>query len=217
MKNIVKGLLVLIFLSSMIIEAKEPRLDKGEKNFNPGTEKSDYNLDWNVNFLTLLSMYTKPYNEKKLSYKESVKEVHRRFWSDYPSFSIGNRDTTDIKMTKNAYYLMNVLLQQKYFWKYKYTDKGKTEYKVIGLLFKDNSKHLKAIETLDEVKSMLGDIDTPSELFLWIYASTLESKGVYSYKKIGNLYRVRYVFTNTSYFKYYDKNGHIVKTEILKR
>ena len=226
MKKLKKVILLLIWLVLSLgfsLEAKELELEKGEKYFNIGDKKSDYHLAWNVCYFELLEMETLPTNGNHLTYRETEKEIGTRYWANYPSFGFGGTGWEDPKMIKDAYYLMNVLLKEKYFWTYtfhqdgraSYENDGKTFYKLIGLLFKlEGDTRMKAIETLDEVKQMLGDIDTPSELLLWIYASTKTVDDVVSYKKIEEGYSVRYRYphTNKYYFQFYNSKGKIVKS-----
>lgn len=218
-----KILVGLFFFFSLFLCAKALELEKGEKYFNTGDKKSDYHLAWNVRYFELLEMETLPTNGNHLIYKETEKEIGTRYWANYPSFGFGGTGWEDPKMIKDAYYLMNVLLKEKYFWTYKfhqdgrvsYENDGKTFYRLIGLLFKlEGDTRMKAIETLDEVKQMLGDIDTPSELLLWIYASTKTVDDIVSYKKIGDGYRVRYRYPhqNKYYFQFYNHQGKIVKS-----
>lgn len=210
--------MILLYMTVLCANPLEPKLDKGEKRFSIGSEPLVYHMAWKVTFLDLLEMETKVYTGKPLQYKESLKEVQTRFWSGYPSLSFGDISQNRETMSKNAYTLMNILLKQDYFWKVPVIrDDGKVFYRLTGIIFKDSREHLKAIETLDDIKEMLGDLDTSDELFLWIYATEKSIKGLYSYKKIGQLYRVRFVYASVEFFRFYDAQGYVVDTEILRR
>ena len=200
-------LFVLMFLTSLTLEAKmsKVKLEKDEKRFKVYYKYAlkDFNLAWKVNAFQVIYEYTLPYDGKVFKFPEKLKFSR--------ILKVGDIEDTR-KNNKDSIWLINAILKKKeYFWKE--ASGPENIYKVTTLMFMDESKRFKAIETLQEIKEMLGPIDTEGELFLWIYATTKNLYAMYSYKKVGDLYRVRFTYTDGIHFKYYDQNGDMVKTE----
>ena len=118
-------------------------------------------------------------------------------------------------------WLKEAIIRDGYFWQYTISENPTmpdiTTY--ISLRFIDEDSRLKAIETRQDIKDILGDIDTPAELSLWLYANHFlaKYKFIYSYKKINDLYRVRFYedrywqCLTLEYFVYYNDKGVEVK------
>jgi len=190
-----------------------PLLSKGEKRFKSFKLNNwrDFNLGWRVNYFDVVTFSTKPYNGKKFKLPKNAKLKEL--------FHIGQ--SRDIFGNNYAKYLAKAIMKPKYFWKYAHPLLH--DYTFYSLRFIDAKDNiLKAIETLEELKQFLGDIDTPAELNLWIMASE-KFKRAYSYKKIGNLYRVRFFDSDLGgcyfheYFYYYNKNGKVIKKQEIKK
>ncbi len=205
MKSIIV-LFVVVLITSLTLEAKmaKVKLEKDEKKFQVYYKYAlkDFNLTWQVNAFHVIYEYTLPYDGKVFKFPEKLKFSR--------ILKVGDIQDTR-KNNKDSIWLINAILKkEKYFWKE--TSGSEKIYKVTSLMFMDESKRFKAIETLQEIKEMLGPIDTEGELFLWIYATTKKYYNIYSYKKFGDLYRIRFS-SDVMPFKYYNQNGDIVKTE----
>ncbi len=205
MKSII-FLFVVMFVTSLTLEANmsKVKLEKNEKRFKVYYKYAlkDFNLAWKVNAFQVVYEYTLPYDGKVFKFPEKLKFSR--------ILKVGDIQDTR-RENKDSIWLINAILKkEEYFWKE--TSGSEKIYKVTSLMFIDESKRFKAIETLQEIKEMLGPIDTEGELFLWIYATTKKYYNIYSYKKFGDLYRVRFS-NDVMPFKYYNQNGDIVKTE----
>lgn len=116
-------------------------------------------------------------------------------------------------------WLVNALLKKEYFWKEMLMPPGSAYGFTMLRFLEAGDKRFKAVSELQDINDMLGSIDTEAELHLWLLAK--KEYHPYSYKKEGKLYKVRFSSRSldcyyVEYFKYYDKNGKVVKEKKLK-
>ena len=124
--------------------------------------------------------------------------------------------------TKSFIWLSKALLKSDYFWKETHPLVEDHTFTSLRYLKKSNNR-FNAIETLQEINDLLGNIDTVAELHLWLYASERNGYEAYSYKKIGKLYRVRFRTAPSTLgcyyeerFQYYNSHGDRVKNKKIK-
>ena len=213
--------LILLFhvCSITLLAQKEyiPILDKHETKFRDSLEYQleDFNFAWDIVYFELLGYDVEM--DKKDTYRldEEVR-FHTVFQSTSKHFSIADK--------KQRRWLAGAVMIPSYFWQLEVPPFPIYSFKILIFKGKQGEKgNLKAIETRDEIRQMLGEIDTEAELLLWLYSSSSYRQRAYSYKKIDDLYRVRFLdfFSPTcsyhEYFKYYDREGSLKKTEEIKR
>jgi len=213
--KIFKIVLLLWLILGICVEAKEkhhrPVLEKGEKRFKANIDYRlrDFNFAKKIKYFDVISYCLIPKtNERKLVPCEQSYDsvIYRADPSVHKKLSKGQKRGLDrLKMA---------IVKKGYFWRaYNVPD---ISYTYTILRFLDETSGVKAIETLDDIANMMGKIDTPAEMYLWLYA---EGKHYYahSYKKVGNLHRVRFAkddylkCRDIEYFTYYDEKGDEVK------
>lgn len=192
-----------------------PKLDKGEKKFKniKSYRGNDFHLGWEVDYFDVVSFNTRPSDGKTFLLPQG-----KAFFIE--TFHVGK--ATKKLDERSQQYLAKAILKPTYFWKF--PQPLLNDYTFYTLRFVDaKDEKLKAIETLDEVKQFLGNIDTEAEILLWILASDHPRRGSYSYKKVGKNYRVRFLDSDMGecyfheYFRYYDENGKVVKEKTLRK
>ena len=216
-----KFVLLILVKVSIGSEAKEkshfPRLQKGEKRFKKSQEYrlKDFNFVRKIKYFDVVSYAV----DEDATGKPKV-------WSNNFGTVIYQADPSlsakFSKKQKDALaWLKEAIIRDGYFWQYTISENPTipdiTTY--ISLRFIDEDSRLKAIETRQDIKDILGDIDTPAELSLWLYANHFlaKYKFIYSYKKINDLYRVRFYedrywqCLTLEYFVYYNDKGVEVK------
>ena len=212
MKSIINGILLLLLASSMQLEAQEGfpkvRLEKGEKKFKSLKKYrlKDFHLTQNIAYMDVVKYGV----TKKWKLQEKGKFRYVMKMGTIPPKK---------NSTKSFIWLSKALLKPNYFWKETHPLVWDHTFTSLRYLKKSNNR-FNAVETLHDIKDLLGDIDTVAELHLWLYASEYEP---YSYKKIGKLYRVRFRTPESSLgcyyeerFQYYNSNGDRVKNKKIK-
>lgn len=210
----------MILLSALLImglsadnSSYQPTLDKNEKLFKEplAYTLNDFNLAWKVNYFEVVWYDTAPSDGKTFELFDKT--------TFHPIFQTAQRAMSK-QEKKDLLWLSKAILTEKYFWKH--LVHPAPFYVFHSLRFLDEEQRFKAIETVQDVKEMLGEIDTPAELFLWIYLSKYSDTRAYSYKESHGLIRVRFLDNLTfscayrEYFKYYDKQGKVIKEEAIK-
>ena len=199
---------------SVSSEAKEkhrkPMLDKGEKRFKASTNfrLKDFNFTKKITYFDVVSYCLVPNKKTKLTPCEQTYDsiICRADPSTYA--------TLTKKQKKGLVWLKTAIAKKDYFWKeHNVPD---ISYTYTSLRFIDETSRVKAIETLKDIRDIMGSIDTPSEMYLW-----LNAKGkhyyAYSHKKVGKLLRIRFYkddyakCLDIEYFIYYDEKGNEVK------
>ncbi len=196
-------LIVLLFFGVTFARDFTPKLQSKEAKFKNSKiyKFKNFNFKWDISFVTIIGFEKIYHDKKKLQYKD-LKTI---FKTDNRVFSK--------KAKRDILYLANLMSNRKnYPIKKTYGPWGYTYYVVI---FINNKGKMFALENYKELKDMLGAIDTPAELLVWLRLKYGEYP--YSYLNKNNLWRVR--FSNWSlgecyyseYFKYYNKNGKFIK------
>lgn len=210
-------LILLLCLVSVTVQAQKaysPVLQKDETKFRDtlAYQLEDFNFAWDVAYFELLG-YDVEMDKKDIYRLGKEVKFHTFFKSSAKPLSQ--------KEKKQRRWLAGAIVKPSYFWQAEVPPFPIYNFKI--LIFKGTKGNLKAIETHDEIRQMLGEIDTPSELLLWLHSSVLDRQRAYSYKKIDDLYRVRFVdfFSPTcdyhEYFEYYDREGSLKKREEIQR
>jgi len=202
----IKTIMLVVLLGSMPVMAQQKgvKLDKGEKKFHDFSHYSSmkaYHLSWDIVHFDVVSY-------------EVTKDLKLRKEGVFNTlFKVG-----PVSMNKRRkdelIWLSKAILKKSYFWKKELPLWGDYVFYSLRFIEKGDSR-FKAIETLQEVKEMLGTIDTEAELLLWITASERWYPVPYSYRKEGTLYRVRFIFDQGcdpyELLRYYNSNGDVVK------
>lgn len=216
MKYTITLFLIYFFILSVNLHAQSPdiKLDKGENKFRDSMEygHKDFHFAWDISYFELLWYYVEM--DKKHTYRLPEKVVlHTIFQSRLRQFSLLEQ--------KQREWLAGAVLKPSYFWQAEQPPYPLYSFNI--LIFKEKKGNFKAIESRKEIREMLGEIDTEAELLLWLHSSSTNFQRPFSYKKIDDLYRVRYavLFSPTcefhEYFKYYDTKGTLKKTEEIRR
>ena len=209
MKNIIKSILLLLMLGSMQAEAQidypKIRLEKGEKKFKSLKQYrlKDFHFTKDIAYIDMVKYEV----TKKLKLQKEGKFRYIMKMGIIPPKK---------NSAKSFIWLSKALLKQNYFWKETHPLFEDHTFTSLRYLKKSNNR-FNAVETLQDIKDLLGNIDTVAELHLWLYASEYEP---YSYKKIGKLYRVRFKTSSQCYyeerFQYYNSNGDRVENKKIK-
>jgi len=185
-----------------------PSLPKGEKHFHELKTYTlkDFNFAWDIHYFEVVTYEVNP----TLTLKKENK---------FKPFMHAGTVKMDSKRKKELLWLSKAILKKSYFWERRYP--LLEDYSFTSLRFIDDSGRFKAIETLQDIREMLGDIDTEAELRLWILASEQPYMVPYSYKKTGGLYRVRFQVVSychyEEFFRYYNKKGDVVKNRTIRK
>lgn len=209
-------LILLLYVCTVTLVAQKeyiPILEKDETKFRESMEYrlDDFNFTWDVVYFELLGYDVEIDKDDTYRLAEEVK-----FYSFFQS-SIKPFSTIEQKQRR---WLAGAVMKPSYFWQVEVPPFPIYSFKIF--IFKGQKGNLKAIETLDEIRQILGEIDTEAELHLWLHTDAIAYQRPFSYKKTGDLYRVRFVdfFSPTchyhEYFNYYDRNGNLKKTEVIK-
>ncbi len=206
--------LLLSILFSVSLWSETPTLDRGERKFCESTSYRlhDFNFAWDISYFELLWYYVDMDKTHTYSLKEKV-DFRTIFQSIPKHFSSLEQ--------RQRRWLAGAVLKPSYFWQAEQPPYPLYSFRI--LIFKGKNGNLKAIESREEIRQMLGEIDTEAELLLWLHSTSVDNQRAFSYKKIGDLYRVRYavLFSPTcdfhEYFTYYDTNGTLKKTEEIRR
>lgn len=191
-----------------------PKLSKGEKKFKniKSYRGNDFHMGWKASYFDVVSFNTLPSDGKSFRLPKNK----ARF---IEVFHIGNAGGKLVEYSTQ--YLAKAILKPTYFWKF--PQPLLNDYTFYTLRFVDTKDgKLKAMETLDDVKQFLGNIDTEAEMLLWIMASDHPMRASYSYMKTDKGYRVRFLDSDMGecyfheYFRYYDENGKVVKEKTLR-
>lgn len=192
-----------------------PKLSKGEKKFKKWASYGwkSFHLGWQVKYFDLVSFDTLPYEGEQFRFPNGQASLETIFHTGNVKKRLSER---------SMQYLANAILKSSYFWKFPQPLFG--DYKFYSLRFIDTKdEKLKAIETLEEVRHFLGEIDTEAELKIWILASDHPLRVSYSYKKIDKTYRVRFFDSDLGqcyfheYFRFYDDKGKVLKEQTIRR
>jgi hypothetical protein len=213
MKYLLQWVLILLMgiCSSMYgfdRKVLNPSLQQAEKRFHKLETYTlkDFNFAWDIHYFEVVTYEV----DRTLPLKKENK---------FKPFMHAGTVKLDRKRKKELLWLSKAILKKSYFWKRRYP--LLEDYSVTSLRFIDGSGRFKAIETLRDIREMLGDIDTEAELRLWILASEQPYMDPYSYIKKDGLYRVRFQTVShchyKEFFRYYNKKGDVVKNRNIKK
>lgn len=192
-----------------------PLLEKGEKRFNGSMayRMEAFHFAWDIRYFEVLQ-YDAEYDKTKGSYlPDEKRKLEPVFQSAPRAFSSREREVRR--------WLAEAVVKRSYFWKQTLHPFPVERFRVLNFI--DQSGRFKAIENRSELLQMLGEIDTEAELYLWLETTMSDFSHPYSYKRIGDLYRVRFQsFFSFSCdyqetFLYYDMQGSRLKEEVVKR
>jgi len=200
--------LVLLF---NIVFAKDiaPTLSMGERLFKKSLsyKLKDFNFNWKVSFFTVVT-FSVIFGEEKRDL--TFKELNTIFKTDNRVYS--SKDKRDIL------YLANLMKNRK---NYKIqTGFGPWGRSYFVAIFIDNKGKMYALENIGELKDMLGVIDTPAEMLVWLRLKYFENP--YSYLYRYNIWRLRYSLWSlgacyySEFIKEYDSNGNFMKRKKVK-
>ncbi|MBN2248836.1 MAG: hypothetical protein JW682_00680 [Campylobacterales bacterium] len=208
--------MIYFFILSVTLHAQSPdiKLEKGEIKFRDSMEycHRDFHFAWDVMYFEVLWYYVDM--DKKHTYRLTEKVDF------YTIFQSTSNHFHSLEQRQRRW-LAGAVLKPSYFWQAEQPPYPLYSFRI--LIFKGKKGNLKAIESREEIRQMLGEIDTEAELLLWLHSSSTNFQRPFSYKKIGDLYRVRYtvLFSPTcefhEYFTYYDTKGTLKKTEEIRR
>jgi len=213
MKYLLQWVLILLMgiCSSMYgfdRKVLNPSLQQAEKRFHKLKTYTlkDFNFAWDIHYFEVVTYEV----DRTLTLKKENK---------FKPFMHAGTVKLDRKRKKELLWLSKAILKKSYFWKRRYP--LLEDYSFTSLRFIDGSGRFKAIETLQDIREMLGDIDTEAELRLWILASEQPYMDPYSYIKKDGLYRVRFQTVTychyKEFFRYYNKKGDVVKNRNIKK
>ncbi len=135
---------------------------------------------------------------------------------------VGKLPLSQWRKKRDFDYLAHVILKKEYFWKRAIPLLWEYTFTTLRFMEQGDSR-LKAITQPKDILDLLGEIDTPAELYVWMHA-------VYSYdalsfligwKKLKGLYRIHFKGLNNfciydEHFDYFDKYGKKIKSTTLK-
>ncbi len=215
MHNIIRGIVILLLLVTVQVNAKEGfptiKLEKGEKRFKP------------LKSYTMKAFhFARPMVYVDVAQYDVSREMGLKQPGVYRYIMQLGKLPSKKESQKSFIWLSKTLLKPDYFWQETIPLLGEHIFTTLRFV-EVGDKRFKAVESLQDIKELLGSIDTPAELHLWLYASERSGYEPYSYKKIDKLYRVRFrTSPNTlgclyeERFHYYNSRGDRVKNKRLK-
>ncbi len=214
MKKLKKVILLtigLVLFLGLSLEAKEAKLDKGEKKFRQveSYTLNDFHFNWPIIYMDIVNFQTEASDGKHFTLPKKV--------TFFTRLKVGKAETFTYK---KQLWLAKAILKPAYFWKQPMHPYSAYAFTSMRFLEKDD-KRFKAITEVQDIRDMFGPIDTEAELRIWIMATDQYAIGVHSYKKTAKGYRVRFKAKSLGcdyreYFNYYDRQGKLLKTKELK-
>ncbi len=213
--QIVKIVLLILVIVSVGSEAKEkyykPVLDKGEKKFKASIDfrLKDFNFAKRITYFDVISYCLIP-NDKETKLTPCEQSYDSIIYRADPSIYT----TLTKKQKRGLVWLKTAIAKKDYFWKAHNVPDISYTYTI--LRFIDETSRVKAIETLKDIREIMGKIDTSSEMYLWLNARG-KHYYAYSHKKVGKLHRIRFYKNDYAkcldieYFIYYNEKGDEVK------
>ncbi len=189
-------------------------LDRGEERlpYLNHLALKDFHFAWDIRYLEIFSFEATSRNGARFRLDPKTKTHTLLRIGTYPQTAATR---------KARRWLMRAILKRNYFWKSRYQPPGDI-YGFTTLQFATGDGRLKAIETQDEIRQMLGTIDNHAKLQLWLYA--LNRTGAYSAKRTRDGYRIRYSYVDPfscyyeEYFLYLNaKTGTISEPKWIKK
>jgi len=206
-RRIILFIIVLLSINSF---GQNIKLDRGEHKFKWNYSLKEYNFAWRISYFEVVSYHVDVINDTSFKI------------SKYPNLNktmqVGHLQMNTTRQ-KELQWLSKAILSEDYFWKEAHIPSVLT-YTFTSLRFIDESGKFKAIDKRQDILDMMGNIDNEAKLHLWLYSS--RDARYISYKKINNLYRVRYSSSSglscryEEFFNYYNNRGKLVKTKKVK-
>ncbi len=211
MKKLHISYILVTILMSLNLQAKSLiKLAQGEKLFRSmkSYRLQDFNFNWKISYMDIVNYDVAVGDKSDLELLPKMK-FH----------TVAKMGKTVKFSHRKQLWLVNALLKEEYFWKQMLMPPGSMYAFSMLRFLEEGDKRFKAVSELKDINDMFGSIDTEAELRLWLLA--MKEYRPYSYKKVGKLYRVRFSISSlgcyyTEYFKYYNKNGKVVKEKKLK-
>jgi len=218
MRYLVKYVIFIVLMgvcTSLMAKELHVKLEQSEQKFKQleAYTLNDYHFAWHIIYMDIMNFYSEASNGKIFKLPSNV--VFRT------SIKVG--EATKALSKKNEIWLAKAILKKEYFWKGMMPPSSIYAFTSLRFVEKGDARY-KAITELKDINDMLGSIDTMAEWRLWFYATRTDMGETlpYSYKKVGNLHRIRFASVNSfscvyhEYFNYYDDYGNFVKTKKLK-
>lgn len=214
MKKLQRAMLLIIGIVLFLgfsLQAKEAKLDKGEKKFRQVKSYTlkDFHFNWSIIYMDIVSFHTNESDGKHFTLPERV--------TFYTSLKVGQ---TDKFIYRRQAWLAKAISKPDYFWKKQMHPSSIYVFASMRFL-EEGDRRFKAITEIQDIRDMFGRIDTEAELRVWIMATDQYAIGIHSYKKTARGYRVRFKAKGLGchyreYFDYYDQQGKLLRTKVLK-
>lgn len=200
----VRYLLLMLFFSGMFFAKTHTALSHNEHLFKEDRvyRMEDFNLTWDIDDFVIYR-----YDIFGMDDRVAFKDLK-------PVFHGGKIAYTE-KIQHDIEILANMMLKrkEKYFLNKPH---GIRDIFHLFIFRKDGKTY--ALESFDELKQILGRLDTPAELLLWLRLKYLSKPDSYLYSH--GIWRVRFSYrTNCGYgiyFEYYDRNGEFINRKEIK-
>jgi len=216
-------LLAILFLTVGLLNAKMVTLTHKPKPIHYSGEKHFRDFKFytlrDFNFKQKLSYFDIVHYEVGYPYSNEKKLYLPKRGNFYTLWKFGRLKS---KINPNIErYFEKINLKPSYFWKYRVPLINR--YDFYSMRFVDaKDKRLYVVTEMHDFNDILGKIDNEAKLQLWIKASSYPLAHPYSYKKIGNTYRVHFFNSDIGKcyyderFKFYNENGDVIKEQKIR-
>ena len=207
-------LIIMLFSSLLLGDENNVTVENGEEQFKPlkSYKMSDFHFAKPIVYMDIAWFCTKHGSDGK--HFELPKN-----YTFHTLLKVGKLTMSE-KMKRYSFdYLAHAILNKEYFWKRATPLLWDYTFTTLRFIEQDDPR-LKAITEPQDIIDLFGDIDTPAELSVWMKA--MYPHHLYSWKKVKNLYRVRFRGLDSisciydEHFDYFDKHGKRVKTETIQ-
>jgi len=218
------SLIIFSFIVTSFIFSgcQEPTLDSGETKFKKlsAYNLSDFNFAKHVQYLEIIE-YTSNLRQQSRQVKKFAKKVDKRFpvvskqYYHKGKNSLSQTQKRSLQMLRHEMFIGSDHLagDSNYGMMRAFVDS-----RIVQYIDGDGKSHI--ISTKKELKAVLGKINTPAEVQLWLLLSG--DVAGYSYEKVNDDYRVRWnyiQFTDMAglcyhytFFRVLDEKGSMGKT-----
>ena len=211
-------IVVMLFVSMLSGSEAKVTLSKGEQYFQPLSSYTlnDFHFAKPIVYMDIASFWTEPSNGEDFKLPQD--------YTFHTKMKVGKLAMSE-KRKKWAFdYLAYAILKKEYFWKTVLHPASIYSFTTLRFMEADDLQ-LKAVTESQDILDLFGTIDTEAELHVWIetmYSYRVDSKP-YSWKRIKNLYRVRFKGLNpftceyNEYFEYFNAKGKKVRIQNIRR
>ena len=192
-------------------------LSKGEQRLNPLSSYTlnDFHFFRPIVYMDIAAFQTEPSDGEHFKLPEN--------YAFHVEMQAGKLAMSETRKKRAFDYLAHAVLKKEYFWKEAWPPAFLYSFTTLRFMEKDDPR-LKAVSEPQDILDLFGPIDTIAELHVWIKAmyASKEPVGLYSWKKAGTLYRVRYQGVNPftceyhEYFEFFNNHGKKVKTQKIR-